>query len=170
MSANTLVNILQSGERGRTIYNSPVGQVDHRVAMSVCKVLRIASLTSKLHDHFKSYENFNNFFCPWLVGLFWIWNQSTVDNGEVSRGRSVVVGVSDRCKVTCDMWHVTCHTWNVTRDMWHMIFLKKKSATKFQKSHKKCHKRKTNCLPYAGFFKDCLILLVFERVKQETTF
>ena len=37
-----------------------------------------------------------------------IWNQSTVDNGGVSRGRSVAVGVSDRWKVTCDRWKVTC--------------------------------------------------------------
>ena len=37
-----------------------------------------------------------------LVGIFLIWNQSTVDNGGVSRGRSVAVDVSDPWKVTCD--------------------------------------------------------------------
>ena len=31
-----------------------------------------------------------------------LWNQSTVDNGGFSSGRSVAVGVSDRWKVTCD--------------------------------------------------------------------
>ena len=41
-------------------------------------------------------------------GLFWLWNQSTVDNRGVSRVRSVAVGVSDRWKVICDMWKVTC--------------------------------------------------------------
>ena len=34
--------------------------------------------------------------------FFIIWNQSTVDTGGVSSGRSVAVGVSDRWKVTCD--------------------------------------------------------------------
>ena len=53
--------------------------------------------TSKLNDWFKSYVNFND---------VWIWNQSTVDDGGVSRGRSVTVGVSDRWKVTCDMRQV----------------------------------------------------------------
>ena len=38
-------------------------------------------------------------------GFLLIWNQSTVDNGGVSRGRSVAVGVSDRWKVTCDTPH-----------------------------------------------------------------
>ena len=35
--------------------------------------------------------------------LFFILSQSTVNNGEVIRWRSVAVGVSDREKVTCDM-------------------------------------------------------------------
>ena len=42
---------------------------------------------------------------------FWIWNQSTVDNGGVSRGKSVAVGARYKWKVTYDMWdmgHVTC--------------------------------------------------------------
>ena len=59
--------------------------------------------TSKLHDRFKSYNVFNNVFCPWLIRAFWIWNQSTMNNGRVSTERSVTVGVSDRWKVTCDM-------------------------------------------------------------------
>ena len=42
------------------------------------------------------------FFVHDSLGLFWIWNQSTVDNGGVSRGKSVAVGVSDMWKVTCD--------------------------------------------------------------------
>ena len=47
-----------------------------------------------------------------------------MDNGEVSWGRSVAVGVSERWKVTCDMWYVTCDMWHLTcdSDMWHMIF------------------------------------------------
>ena len=43
------------------------------------------------------------FFVHDELGLFWIWNQSTVNNGGISRGRSVAVGVSDIWKVTCDM-------------------------------------------------------------------
>ena len=42
------------------------------------------------------------FFVHDQLWIFWIWNQSTVDNGGVSRGRSLAVGVSDRWKVTCD--------------------------------------------------------------------
>ena len=38
-----------------------------------------------------------------LSELFWIWNQSTVDNGGVGRGRFVAVGFSDRLKVTWEM-------------------------------------------------------------------
>ena len=30
-----------------------------------------------------------------ILGFFWIWNMSTVDNGGVSMGRSVAVSVSD---------------------------------------------------------------------------
>ena len=62
-----------------------------------------------------------------LPRLVCIWNQSNVDNVRVSRGMSVAVGVSDSCKVTCDMWqlegdmwHVTCTMWHVTCDMWHI--------------------------------------------------
>ena len=40
--------------------------------------------------------------------FFWIWIQSAVDDGGVSRRRSVAVGVSDRWKVTCYMLHVIC--------------------------------------------------------------
>ena len=51
--------------------------------------------TSKLNDWFKSYVDFNNVFLSMInLGLFWIWNQFTVDNRGVSRGRYVVVGVS----------------------------------------------------------------------------
>ena len=53
-----------------------------------------------------------------LPRLVWIWNQSTLDNGEVSRGRSVAVGVIDGWKVTCNRWKVTCDRWKVTCDMW----------------------------------------------------
>ena len=42
-----------------------------------------------------------------LARLVRIWNQSTESNEGVSRGRSVAVGVSDRCKVICDTWHMT---------------------------------------------------------------
>ena len=49
-----------------------------------------------------------SFFVHDYLGLFWIWNQSTMDNGGVSRGRSVAVGLSDRWKVTCDRLKVTC--------------------------------------------------------------
>ena len=39
-----------------------------------------------------------------------------VDNGGVSRGRSVAVdvGVSDRWQVTCGRWHKTCDMLHVT--------------------------------------------------------
>ena len=57
--------------------------------------------TYKLHDRFKSYKDFNDLFVHLIRAL--IWNQSTVDNGGVSRGRSVAVGVSDMSQVTCDM-------------------------------------------------------------------
>ena len=53
--------------------------------------------TSKLHDFSKVTKIVHD-----KLGPFWIWNQFTVDNGGVSRGRSVAVGVSDRWKVTCD--------------------------------------------------------------------
>ena len=50
-----------------------------------------------------------------------------MDNGVVSRGRSVAVGVSDRWKVPCyrwkakcDMSHVTCDMSLVTCDMSHV--------------------------------------------------
>ena len=43
-----------------------------------------------------------------ICGIFWNWHHFTVDNGGVSRGRSVAVGVSDMLKVTCDMGHVKC--------------------------------------------------------------
>ena len=59
----------------------------------------------------------------WMVAKTWI--IIPVDNGGVSRGRSMAVGASDMWKVTCDMWHmtcdishVTCHTPHVTRDTW----------------------------------------------------
>ena len=57
------------------------------------------------------------FFVHDYLGDFGIWNQSTVENGGVSRGRSVAVGVSDRWKVTCDTRHKTCDMGHVTRDM-----------------------------------------------------
>ena len=47
--------------------------------------------TSQLHDRFKSYNNFNDFFVHNYFGFFWIWNQATVHNGGVSRGRSLAV-------------------------------------------------------------------------------
>ena len=59
--------------------------------------------TSKLNNAFKSYDNLNSVFLSMINLDFWIWNKSTVDNGGVSRGRSMTVGVSDRWKVTCDM-------------------------------------------------------------------
>ena len=40
----------------------------------------------------KSYKDFNNFSGHDFLGFF---NQSSVDNGGVSGGRSVAVGVSD---------------------------------------------------------------------------
>ena len=61
---------------------------------------------SKLHDRFKSYDNLTMFFVYDYLGLFTIWNQSTVDNGGVRRGRFMAVGVIDRWKVTCDTRHV----------------------------------------------------------------
>ena len=50
--------------------------------------------TLKLYDQFKSYKKFMMFFINNY--FFGIWNQSSVDNGGVSRQRSVAVGVSDR--------------------------------------------------------------------------
>ena len=58
--------------------------------------------TAKLHDWFKSYEHFNNVYLSMIndLFLFFILNQCTVDNGGVSRGRSLTVSVSDWWKVT----------------------------------------------------------------------
>ena len=39
------------------------------------------------------------FFRDFYLTRFWILNQPTVDNGGVSRGRFVAVGVSDKCEV-----------------------------------------------------------------------
>ena len=55
-----------------------------------------------MHGRLKSYHDLTTFFVHDELGFF-VLNQSTVDNGGVSRGRSVTVGVSDRWKVTCDM-------------------------------------------------------------------
>ena len=41
-----------------------------------------------------------------IIKAFLDLEPSTVDNGGVGRGRSVAVGVSDRC----DSWKVTCYT------------------------------------------------------------
>ena len=62
--------------------------------------------TSKFKDRFKSYVDFNNVFVHDWLGLFWIWNQLTVDNGRVTSAKPVAVGLSDRWKVTCDISHV----------------------------------------------------------------
>ena len=56
-----------------------------------------------MHSRFKSYDDLTTFFVHDELAFFVGWNQYTVDNGGVSRGRSVTVGVSDRWKVTCDM-------------------------------------------------------------------
>ena len=121
--------------------------------------------TSKLHDQIKSYSNFNDVFCPWLIRVFLIWNQSTVDNIGVSRGRSVAVGVSAMWMVRCDRWKVTCDMWHVTCDLWHVTSAKKKKknpkgAQKFGKVRKKAGfhsmgviirtRQKSRCLPYGG--------------------
>ena len=52
--------------------------------------------TSKLNDRFKIYDDLN---ATLATDFFY---QSSVDNGGVTRGRSVAVGVSGRWKVTCD--------------------------------------------------------------------
>ena len=39
---------------------------------------------------------------------------------ELAEWGSVAVGISDRLKVTFDMWHVTCDMGYVTCDMWHV--------------------------------------------------
>ena len=52
-----------------------------------------------------------------ILTKFGIWNQSTVDNGVVSRGRSVAVGVTERWKVTCDTRHVTSDMSHMTWDL-----------------------------------------------------
>ena len=49
---------------------------------------------SKVMMFFKTF--FTMFFIHDKLGFFYIWNQSAVDNGGGSRGRSVAVGVSDR--------------------------------------------------------------------------
>ena len=43
------------------------------------------------------------FFVNDNIGLIWILNQSSVENGGASRERSVAVGISGRWKVACDM-------------------------------------------------------------------
>ena len=131
--------------------------------------------TSKFNDRFKSYNDFYVVFCPCLIKFFLlIWNQSTVNNRGVSRGRSVAVGISD-----IGRWHVTCHMSHVNRDTW--FFFKQKlpkrarkvtksvknvkitnHCWKVQKSVKKAGfhsigdtiraRRESWCLSYAGFF------------------
>ena len=59
----------------------------------------IPILSKKYPKSIQVYKNF---------GLFWILNQSTVDNGGVSRKRSVALGVNCRWKVTCDRRDVIC--------------------------------------------------------------
>ena len=53
--------------------------------------------TLKLHDWFKSYDNFNNVFFV-LDYFFFFWNHSTVDNLGVSKGRSVSVGLLEKIR------------------------------------------------------------------------
>ena len=116
------------------------------------------------------------FFCTWLIRVFWIWSQFTLDNCGVCRGRSMAIGVSDRWLVTCDIWLITYNSW--------FFFYKK-----CQNSHKKCKKCKEmakkcpkvhtivkkegfhsigatihtcqeiQCLPYEGFF--LLLIIIF---------
>ena len=105
----------------------PLGRVGHRVVISVCvfvtkvliinygscfshkteqvnMVLRIIKLEGHQNCMIGSKVTtiLTMFFVCDLLG-FCTWNQSTVDNGGVSSGRSLAVGVSDRWKVTCDM-------------------------------------------------------------------
>ena len=73
------------------------------VCMYGCKDSK-SRRTSTLDDRFKSYIIFNNVFLSMINLVFFrIWNQSTVDSGGVSRGRSLAVGVNY-------IWKVTCHT------------------------------------------------------------
>ena len=102
--------------------------------------------TSKLHDLFKSYNDFNNIFCPWFIRAFW-------DLEPVYWGLWLLVLAIDgrwhetggRWHVTSDTWHVTCEMWLVTRDMWHMIFFKRKVPENSQKVPKKNNKNAIKC-------------------------
>ena len=88
---------------------------------------------------------FTMFFSPWWTRFFCLfWNQSTENNGGVSRGRSVAVVVSDMWKVTCETWHVTCDIWHVT-----CCIIGVTIRTR----------RKSLCLPNAGFLKTYLQLV-----------
>ena len=118
-----------------------------------------------------------------------------MDNGGVSRGRSLAVRVSDRWKMTCDMWHVI-----VTCDLWHMTydFFLTKNAKKVQeksqkvpkmqpqKNAKKCPKvqncvkkagfhsigatirtrQESRCLPYTGFFSSVFCYTLLYETKK----
>ena len=62
---------------------------------------------------------FNDFlYLEYFLGFGFLPNQPTVHMGELAGGGSaaVAVGVSDRCKVTCNMRHMTLDTQHLTPD------------------------------------------------------
>ena len=76
-----------------------------------------------------------------------MWNLPTVDNGGVSRGSSMAVGISVRWQMTVDIWHVTFHFFS-------SVFAKKcpkksqkapKNANNWLKRSEKCKNVKTSC-------------------------
>ena len=72
----------------------------------------------KLQDWFKSYDDYKDVFCPWLiraVGQLWIMGESAGDGLWVL---ALVTG--GRWHLTCDTWNVTCDMSPVTCDSWHM--------------------------------------------------
>ena len=84
----------------------------------LCMVLWILNL--------KGYQNpfdFNNVLCPWYIRVFFIWNLSTVDNGELAWEDLWLLvllrGERYMWRVSWDMWHVTFCKWPL------FIFLQK---------------------------------------------
>ena len=110
------------------------------------------SMTSFVHD----------------LGIFWSGTSLQWIIGESAGEGLLLFGVSDRWKVTYDMWHATNNFFK--RKSAKKITKVPKNANKWQKIGEKCQKKggggcigatirtgqESKCLPYAGLFKKSL--------------
>ena len=130
---------------------------------------RLGPWTSKLHNRFKTYDDFKNIFtvivCTCALCTY---NPDSLPIVLVFPGGKWQ-GIWQ--------WRVTCDIWHMTFDMWHMIFAKQegpgeKKVQKWKLLAKHCPKlqkcvtkamfhsigatirtcRESQCLPYARFF------------------